>query len=163
MAGSSALESWSEWLFKEALERGAATDYELPAPNKRTFSLYDRGLGTVFDDDGNGSGYLSAKTRLGEPSVRVAFLTEAVWDTMTGKDNMLSKETAAKIMHYSVSLRLDQICKTPAEGFRPPVEGSGLLKNMLLYPVRNNRYEVRHDSIIGYRLDDELGVLIEKR
>jgi len=163
MAESSELEAWSSWVFQQELERGAAFDYMLPTPNKRTFSLQETGLGTVFDDDESGSGYLTAKTRLGEPSARVAFLPEYLFNEVVGKENKPGKETAARIMGYSVSLRLNQICTIPAEGYRPPVEGEGLLKNMLLYPVRNNRYEVKDDSIVGYRLDAELGVIIEKR
>jgi len=163
MAESSELETWSSWVFQQELDRGAAMDYMLPVPNKRIFSLQETGLGTVFDDDESGSNYLTAKTRLGEPSARVAFLPEDVFNEVAGKDNKPGKDTAARVMGYSVSLRCNQICTIPAEGYSPPVEGTGLLKNMILYPVRNNRYEVKDDSIVGYRLDAELGVLIEKR
>jgi len=152
---------WAEWQFNENMKKGAALDYVLPPPHPRTFSLAESG-GSIFGDDENDAGYLTAKTRLGEPSVRVAFLPEEETIILTD-ETMRQKDTAKRVMSYSVSIRLKEICKETAAGFDPPVEGRGLLGGMIIYRLKHGRVDVRHDQIAGYRLDSNLGVIIERK
>jgi CRISPR-associated endonuclease/helicase Cas3 len=154
------IEAWAKFKFDESLKRVASTDYELPKPNERTFCMAENVEG-MFNDDESASGYLTAKTRLGEPSARVAFLPENFGSL--SEIDMTDRDTAKDIMGFSVSLRKKLICTQPAEGFDQPIEGKGLLSGIYLYSLRSGEFKVEDKSISGYRIDNDLGVIIEKR
>jgi len=155
------IEGWADWQFEENLKKGAAREYELPEPSERAFSMAESGSG-FFEDNESSDSYLAAKTRLGEPTALVAFLPENE-NLPLAESDMRNKDTARKVMARSISLRKKQLCTTPGIEFEPPIEGKGLLKKVLIFKLRGDRYDVVDEKIIGYRLDPKLGVIIERK
>jgi CRISPR-associated endonuclease/helicase Cas3 len=155
------IEKWASLQFDETLKKGAAREYELPEPDEKSFCFIESG-NAIFDDMENSDSYLSAKTRLGEPTTRVAFLPEDEAITLT-EESMRSKSTARRVMSYSLSLRNKQLRVVPGAGFEPPMEGTGLLKGVWIYRLKGDRYDVKDDRIAGYRTDSKLGLMIERK
>lgn len=154
---------WMKKYLRDDVEAGASQQYLLNPPDK-LFSPLD-GF-AVFEDDGT-SYSLSAKTRLGEPTVRIALLSEeeiallqpyikekngeriaAVWD----------RKTAERIIKQSVSVRISRI-GSEKSGLLD-IKGDILLSGMRIFPAIDGSCRMENGKIL--RFDPELGLLIEE-
>ena len=95
--------------------------------------------GTGFDDI-EGTSYLSAKTRLGEPSIRVVLLTADAFAAYAKRAvkrgivstslSAVSQQEARELMLDSVSVRWKLLGQVPPEKV---LEGGGLLSGLRIY------------------------------
>ena len=103
MTDESEADAWFRQQYGDDFKAGQAETVELREPDPEDFLL--PGNNQVFDED---DPWIAAKTRLGEDSVRLAFLPpplfEAVRD-LQGKQKNIPGSLAQKIMRYSVSIR----------------------------------------------------------
>ena len=100
------LEQWMDNLLDESIKGAKADQYKLWPPDKRFRPLAEP---ADFDDLEQQS-YLSAKTRLSEPNVRIALMDETEYERLLAlsQDGMLAlrnPQEAEKVMDCSVSIR----------------------------------------------------------
>lgn len=153
-------ESFFEYLFVEELNKNQGKSVSLKGPNPKHFGMYDN-YSLELEDEGIQE-QIIAKTRLGEASNRIAFIEKEVFEQYNF-GNLVTKEVARMVMKSSVPLARRVIREDPQNGFLPPVDGVGLLKGVKIYPVEGGKYHVKDDKIVGYTIDKELGVVIERR
>lgn len=141
------LNQWAAHLMDETLRASSAQMYLLGPPEKKFAALHRQ---DGFDDLESNS-YLSAKTRLSEPSVRVALLnddwyaklSEPAFDFKT-----ISRKTAMYIMAHSVSLT-EKSVRMNLKHEVPRLVGKGLLSGVIMLPAENTCLAA----------DNELGVI----
>lgn len=141
------LNQWTEHLMDENLRASSAQMYLLGSPEKKLAALHRQ---DGFDDLESNS-YLSAKTRLSEPSVRVALLNDE-WYMKLSESNVafktITRKTAMYVMSHSVSLTERSVRNNLRQGV-PRLIGGGLLSGVIMIPAENN-------CLIA---DNELGVI----
>jgi CRISPR-associated endonuclease/helicase Cas3 len=139
--------------FSEKLQRASANMNSLPKPSSAS-PFFLNGHELTMNDDENAI-FFAAKTRLAEPSLRVA-LVPADWIAAARKAPY-DKETAERILMKSVSLR-ESLIPGLAEEFEGNKEG--LLKGIPLLPSVHGSCAWAN-GVISY--DEELGVLVGKK
>jgi hypothetical protein len=134
----------------------------LPHPDIDSFFITQNDA-LFFEEDGNPCDYTSARTRLGEPSTRVALLGDTLFDKVITTIR-LDTYLARRVMGFSIALPAKYVCMSEAQGYEAPVEGSGVLKGVLLLKTVGNSFVFSHG---GYTVfvhhDDEFGIIIERR
>ncbi|MBE6998380.1 MAG: CRISPR-associated helicase Cas3' [Ruminococcaceae bacterium] len=154
---------WLENQIKEQAEAGASQQYLLNPPDKLYSALNEEFL---YEDDEN-SYRLSAKTRLGEPTVRIALLTEEEMaqlypfiQTKNGRQvaNVWDRKTAELVMKRSVSVRIRRLDGN-LSGLSD-IQGAMLLSGLKILPLKDGVYRTEKGRII--RFDTALGLLIEE-
>ncbi len=150
------MEKWMERMFQEEIRRSQAKNYELRKPENKRFKVFDSE--DIFDDSEKRS-FLSAKTRLAEPTRRIAIVPEALFERIKNTKIIVSK-LAQKVFLYSVSVREQQIESyfkdMEAAGM---LEGTGLLKYMLIFPGKDGMVHIGKETI--FDLNKELGFIIQ--
>ena len=150
------LMKWAEYKLDEELNESSAQGVALPEPSKKKFWLSHNG-GELFDDD---DPFVLAKTRLGEESVRLSFISPGLFHTLK-KQDWISKKLAQIVLLYSVSVSRRMIKKQEklrcANGDEP-LQGTGLLYGVRIYPAEDGICELEDGS--RFILDNELGFLI---
>ena len=101
------LERWMEHFIDDSMKGAMADQYKLFPPCKR-FRPLD--ASTLVFDDLEQQSYLSAQTRLSEPTVRIALVEKSLYDRLKpyfrdGKLAVHNREIAKKILQQSVSIR----------------------------------------------------------
>ena len=118
----------------------------------------------LFDDLERGS-FLSAKTRLGEPSIRIALLEAELYarvrqcavrkrETLCAPVN--DKALARAVLQQSVSIREKLLQGYPSD--LSVMEGRKLLDMVRIYPAEKGKYTAPDGKQIVF--DRELGVLL---
>ena len=153
-------EAYLAHLFTEELESAQGKFAALKEPNPKRFGMLEDYSAELEDEQI--AGHLAAKTRLGEESVKVAFLDREIFG-LYDFTKPVSKCTARLVMKNAASLAKRMVCKNPAKGYVKPAEGCGLLKGVVIYPTEDGRYDVDDNKIAGYKLDKEMGILVERR
>ena len=104
--------------------------YEIGPPDQGYTPIQD--VGELRFDDIEGTSYLSAKTRFGEPSIRVVLLTADAFDAYAKRAvkrdsiyllSAVSQQEARELMLDSVSVRWKLLGRVPPEKV---LEGGGL-------------------------------------
>lgn len=155
---------WMKKLVQDEVEAGASQQYLLNPPDKLFSALEGYEL---YEDDGEDFG-LSAKTRLGEPTVRIALLnpnevaavqpfikTEnghtvaAVWD----------RTVAERVMRQSLSVRISRL--GGKQSGLSDIKGTILLSGTRIIPADENRTaHLENGRIVSF--DPELGLIIKE-
>ena len=161
------LSLWIEHLMDEQVKAAASNVYEIQPP-ENGFLPVKNAEQVQFDDLERG-GFLSAKTRLGEPTTRIALIpsdqyhklcqrTQTVGERLTLSN--VSNEEAREIWEASVSVRSKLL------GQRAPdvICGEKLLQGVEIYPgnmEKNGRicYALKNKAKII--VDPDLGVIVE--
>lgn len=168
-AGPEELEQWAEHLMDGEVKAAAGTVYEIAPPNQGYSPI--ESLHDLRFDDLESNSFLSAKTRLGEPSLRIVLLERPEFDkyaaravrrgeTLILRD--ISRREARELMMASAPVRLKLLGKAPSSEF---LEGRGLLAGVRLYLAREDE---QGRSCRGFAdgtcvtLDDELGIIFGK-
>lgn len=161
------LRHWLEHLMEDQVRAASSGCYLINAPDKGYTPI--RETEKVRFDDLERSSYLSARTRLGEPTVRIALLPPERFRYFLGKSRRrddglflseTSREEAREILKASVSVR----ARLLRHGNRETILGEGLLEGVEIYPGRQdkdgNMWCVQAD---GSRIvaDRELGIFFE--
>ncbi len=135
----SELEAWLEYNTDNEFKEVQAGVQELPKPSAKKFCFADNHAKTgdlFFSDDD--SCFLPARTRLGEPSRRIAIVPENLYSEVVSAGKV-SKRLAKKVLGYSLSIAervmkplLDR--KTTGGEY---VSGEGLLQGTYIFPGNN--------------------------
>ena len=159
---------WMEYLMDEQVKAAAGGVYEILLPEKG-FPPITAAERVQFDDLER-SGYLSAKTRLGEPPVRISMLPETRYQQFRQRAQMsgerltlshVSKEEAREIWRASVSVRSKLLGQRAAD----VIWGEKLLQGVEIYPeIAGLGGELYYHLKNGTKItaDPELGVMLEE-
>ena len=156
------IQAWLENQIKEQVQAGSAVQYLLNSPDGFYSGIED----TVLLDDEEEAYQLSVKTRLGEPSVRIALLSGeqmamvSPFICVKNGENVVSvwnKEIAEAVMRESVSVRKN-VLKGP-DGAIPGMKGDALLSGLRIFEAVNGRVRLDNGKILY--ADEELGLLFE--
>ncbi len=150
------MEKWMERMFQEDMKRSQAKSYELKKPKGNRFNVFDSD--DIFDDSEKRS-FLSAKTRLTEPTRRIAIVPGELFGKIKNEQR-ISGVLAQQVFLYSVSVREQQIepyFKDMEDAGM--LEGTGLLKYMLIFPGKDGMVHIGKDTI--FDLNRELGFFIQ--
>ncbi len=157
----SEVDAWNENQIKETLEAGASLNYLLNPPDK-SFSGLQSDL--LYDDDEDAYA-LSVKTRLGEPTVRLALLSE---EEMKALEPLIrdkggnpsaavgSREVAEQVMKRSLSVRVSRLGSLSGLS---DIKGDMLISGVRILPLSNGRCLLPNGKTL--LLDRELGLLIK--
>lgn len=157
------INAWRKKILRDEVDAGASQQYLLNAPDK-LFSALD---GFALYDDDEEAFSLSAKTRLGEPTIRVALLspedmnllytflksegehrTASVWD----------HNAAEQVMKQSVPVRVSRLGQLPDTW---GIRGAMLLSGTRIVPTdENGNARLGNGNIL--RFDPELGLIIKE-
>ncbi len=128
------LEGWLEHHMEEAVKASRSALVELSPPEKGFDPI--KSAETILFDDLERPGFLSAKTRLGEESVRLVLLEEEAYDAYAGRaekgprgqtlEDVTGRE-ARSLMEQSVSVRAGWLRGSRAAGLRGRKRLEGLL------------------------------------
>lgn len=154
--------AWMEQMLEDSIHAQTGDNRTLDDPHKG-FRLARKQF--LFDDLERGS-FLSAKTRLGEPSIRIALLEAELYarvrqcavrkrETLCAPVN--DKALARAVLQQSVSIREKLL-----QGYLSDLsvmEGRKLLDMVRIYPAEKGRYTAPDGKQIVF--DRELGVLLK--
>lgn len=153
--------AWNENRIKEALEAGASLNYLLNPPDKSFSGLQSE---LLYDDDEDAFS-LSVKTRLGEPTVRLALLSEAEMKALTPFLRDMNGKRYAAVRSRAVAEQVMKRCLTVRVGRLgglsglSDIRGDMLLSGVRILPLNNGSCSLPNGKTL--RLDRELGLLIE--
>lgn len=158
-------EKWLEWEIENGINAGTSSLYTLNAPDKSFIPC--KSPETMLQDDEQAS-FLNVKTRLGEPSVRIALLEPALFakvrqhtQTVNGIETakVAEHELARRVKEQSVSVREKKIRNWKEKYHYCPIKGAILLAGVEIYPAENGVFQCDGGSIC---FDPELGVIIKE-
>ena len=154
---------WFEKMAQESLDAAKSDRYLLNHPWKEFFLL---GGDSVFADEENDR-VLAVKTRLGEPSLRIALVEEALYQKIFALSEqrndryiapITDRKTAQEVLRSSVSVMERKINFIKSD--LSDIHGDKLLYGIHILPARDGVYQGAGGAWI--RLDPELGLTIEK-
>lgn len=150
------LDAWMERLMDDQARSNRGASYTLGNPEGPFRPIRDE----INFDDLERDGFLSAKTRLGEPTVRIALLEidlfSQIEQLVQQRQNeryvsVVNKALAQKVLEQSVSVR-----KKKLQGFQG-ICGECLLEGVRIFPAENGVYTAPDGRMICF--DPLLGVL----
>ncbi len=153
--------AWNENRIKETLEAGASLNYLLNPPDKSFSGLQSE---LLYDDDEDAYA-LSVKTRLGEPTVRLALLSmeemKALEPFIRDKGGkpyaaVRSRAVAEQVMKRSLSVRVGRLGSLSGLS---DIKGDMLISGVRILLLNNGSCSLPNGKTL--RLDRELGLLIE--
>lgn len=162
-------QSWAEHLMENEVKAATTVQYEISMPDKG-YTPVHAVEGLRFDDVESDS-YFSAKTRLGEPSIRVVLLPADAFASCAKRAakrdgtyllSGVSGQEARELMLDSVSVRRNLLGKVAPEGV---LEGRGLLCGLHIYL---SEVDERGRKVLAFLdgsrilLDQTLGVIWER-
>ena len=154
---------WMKKLLKDEVEAGASQRYLLNPPDKQ-FSALD-GF-AIYEDDGE-TYSLTAQTRLGEPSVRIALLSPEEMDKIqpfihikNGRPtaSVWRHDLAEAVMRQTVSVRISRLGSSKSG--LSDIKCDNLLAGTRIFPIKDGSCRLPNGKCL--RLDPELGLLIEE-
>lgn len=136
------LEKWMETLVEREMQGAAADKYKLWPPDKKFRPLAE----SVHFDDLEQQSYLSAQTRLSEPTVRLALLDPGLYEKILpavkgGVLAVTDVELARRILGRSVSIRKKQHDKLVDQYGLSEITGDGLLIGVKILALDNPCFE----------------------
>ena len=150
-------------LLRDEVDAGASQRYLLNPPDKLFSALEGY---TIYEDDGD-SYSLTAQTRLGEPSVRIALLTQEELELLRPyireKNGQLvaavwKHDVAETVMRQSVSVRISRLGSSKSG--LSYIKGDSLLAGTWIFPAENESCRLPNGKTL--RFDSDLGFLIEE-
>ncbi len=149
------LEKWIKYKTDENLKQSAATIQILDEPDEKRF-YYSESDDIFFSDDEEK--FLSVKTRLGEPNVKLALLPHDLF-IQAGNDKV-SLKTVEKILMHSVGVAERKVsflysCKDDSK----VIKGTGLLNGIWMLEAENDVCILQSGHTVI--MDNDLGLLIE--
>ena len=157
------IRGWMKKVLQDELDAGASQQYLLNPPDK-LFSALD---GFALYDDDEDSFNLSVKTRLGEPSVRIALLSSEEMTSLQpfmkarGECRVASvwdRNIAEQVMRQSVSVRISSLGRLPDDW---SIKGAMLLSGIRIVST-DEKGQAHLENGIILRFDPELGLIIKE-
>lgn len=156
--------NWIKNAFKNDILSDSAIACAIPRPSNKTFFMDQLNMHGFADDNDDNN---RATTRAGEPSIRLALIPENEYDELVtaNNHNEWDKDVAQRIMGYTAlfPIRKVPLPLMPADGFAAPIEGRGRLRGIWLLKLIDDVFYINDKKIIGYRCDEKLGVMVERR
>jgi len=157
-------ESFYEKLFEEQLQVGEAKQCELKTPALQRFGLKNEDVFYKEEDS-----WVSAKTRLGDDSVRMAVIPGKLFlklQERSGRKLRSAYNFEKLVMHYVVSVRKKWIAPFLSDNEGDVLEGTGKLSGIYFFraneenaaPEESMSYSKGRNSIV---VDKDLGVLLK--
>ena len=142
------ISEWKEYESDIAKEAAQSDKYKLAAPNKKFTPLY----ADVDFDDEEKSGYLSAQTRLSEPTVTLSIIDDNLFDQLktSASDHYIkvkSKNLARVLMENSTNLRERTLDRLLAEYNIETLRGKLLAEGCVI--ISNSNGIISADQNIG--------------
>ena len=150
------LDSWYEHQIEEGLKASLAERYSIADPNRNSFCMDMSSSSALFSDDE--TQYMSVSTRMGEPSIRFAFLSEKVYDKVKKTDKP-DRELAKEVMMHTVTVSSKQFSDIVKETKKNSniVPGKGLLSGIYMVQMNENKYEFDNGTMV---MDPDKGLII---
>lgn len=147
------LDSWMKNIFTQERERALAHAVTINPPEDGFEPLKQ----TVVYDDLEDRGYLSAATRLSEPTTRIALLEKELYGKVArlrndkGEIPVYDPALAREIMENSLSVRTSDLCS------EAPLHGAGLVQFVEIFPTTEGVYasdeiHIRNDNTLGVKI-----------
>ncbi|MDW7657817.1 MAG: CRISPR-associated helicase Cas3' [Bacillota bacterium] len=153
---------WYEMYYKDQFNAGIARSCILPPPDPDSF--FAANVDTqLFDEDSLDGNARTAKTRMGEQSIRVALVDSKLYHDIKKQQErgLPDRRLARKALWRSVSIRSNLVSDQAAEGFLPPFAGKGVLKGIQILCQQESQYHFKTARGIQKIVEDnELGILI---
>lgn len=155
------LSQWMEKQVRDQVEAGASQAWLINSPDQTYNALYDS---LVYEDDDR---TMSAATRLGEPTIRLALLSEKEYrrlepflHTQNGKivADVRQKSIAEMVMRQTVSVRISRLGKELSNLWY--IYGDKLLSGLWIMPLEDGKHCLENGKLI--QMDQELGLLIKE-
>lgn len=152
------LEAWMSYGMDKEVKEGAAKIKELPLPMQDAFCLSGSDKQDLFSD--NEEDFMAAKTRLGEPSVRIAVIPTAEFKYLP-TNGRVSRKQAKEILSWSVSAAAKNIqpeeltCRNGLKAWK----GEGLLQGVFVFPGDAGHCDFANGSWL--ELNHEYGLLMD--
>ena len=162
LAPEEEVKRWQDQQIREQVEAGASQEYLLSPPDK-LYSALDE---LVFYEDDTESWQLSAKTRLGEPTVRIALLSREELEQLlpflkivNGKRIAAVRErkAAERVLRQSVSVPIRRL--GPNLSVLSYISGANLLSGLKILPAEDGICRMENGKTVYF--DPELGLLIK--
>lgn len=156
------MEAWFAMLTSDSVKAAQSQPYLLSHPWNQFSPIWED---PVFHDEQENS-YLSVKTRLGEPSVRIALVEEPLYQEILrctirkdGKRfaSITNRKLAQEVLSQSVSVSEKRIKGKISD--LSDIKGDKLLAGVEILPAAEGVY--RDPSGMEIRFDPELGVMIK--
>ncbi len=157
------MKAWFEMLASDSIKAAQSQPYLLSHPWKQFSPIWED---PVYSDEQENS-YLSVKTRLGEPSVRVALVEEALYRKLLNgairKEGkylapVTNRKLAQEILGRSVSVSEKRIKGKLSNSL--DINGDKLLAGVEILPAAKGVYQ--DPAGMEIRFDPELGVIIKE-
>lgn len=152
------LEAWMSYGMDKELKESSAKLKELPIPMSDSFCLSGSDKEDLFSD--NEEDFMAAKTRLGEPSVRIAVIPTDEFKHLP-PNGRVSRKQAKEILSWSVNAAAKTIqpeqltCRNGLKAWK----GEGLLQGVFVFPGDDGRCEFTNGSWL--ELNHEYGLLMD--
>lgn len=162
------LDLWIDHLMEDQVQAAAGGGYLINAPEKGYTPIKE--AERIQFDDLESSSYLSAKTRLGEPTVRIVLLPPERFGSLRSKSQHcgdrlclsdVTREEAREILKASVSVR----AKLLRHGTEGVIFGRRLLEGIEIYPAAvDENGNMRYAQADGTQVvaDKELGIFLRR-
>lgn len=135
---ASEMQDWLEYIIEDNVKAAQANRYMISSPDKKFSPLH---IAADFDDL-EGQSYLSAKTRLSDPTIRVALLENDLLSQLkqTCVDDtahVKSKWLAQAVLGQSVSVREKKYQKFALQYHLSDIKCDNLLSGVRVLPIKN--------------------------
>lgn len=132
------MQDWLEYIIEDNVKAAQANRYMISSPDKKFSPLH---IAADFDDL-EGQSYLSAKTRLSDPTIRVALLENDLLSQLkqTCVDDtahVKSKWLAQAVLGQSVSVREKKYQKFALQYHLSDIKCDNLLSGVRVLPIKN--------------------------
>ena len=157
------MKGWFDMLASDSIKASQSQVYLLSHPWNQFSPTWDD---PVFHEEGENS-YLSVKTRLGEPTIRIALVEDILYQKLLvctySKEGkriapVTNRKLAQEVLSRSVSVVEKQI-KGKISGLLD-IKGDKLLAGVEILPAEDNVY--RDPDGVEIHFDSELGVVIKE-
>lgn len=143
-------------------DRKAAHLYLIPEPKLSKYGLAEKPESPFEDEEGNSRSYFAAKTRLGDPSIRVLILNNSEFEEIISGQKKPSRDGMKELMLQSVSVPEWWFLNVAASnGFVAIEQAPRWLKGLSVIRMRN--YEWKGVDRSGHHItikdDKELGLI----
>lgn len=128
-----------------------------PDPDNFAFEAED----PFFSDEDTSN--IAARTRLSEPSVRLALLPRTLFQKAKAESRNISRNTAKRVLYYSFTVPENQVAPYLKKTFRDgtaPVTGTGYLGGLVMVPAENGICLFTDGTV--FRMDPLRGFIIQK-
>lgn len=153
-------EDWARFIFEANILHERAQPVIYPTPSFKYFFAAEY-EGDFFEEESEDLTYIGARTRIGEDSLRIAIVPEA----LALKAGHAYKAVAESILSQTVSISAGRLKGSrPHPEYKAGIVGEGLLRGVLLLPSDNRRYVfINNKKTYELVIDDEMGLMVKEK